>query len=65
MTTKRQKAYLSAMREFFMENDQLPPVNSLAEIMGVHPNAAQEALDRLARAGQIERNAVNKWRFAR
>ena len=63
--TKRQEEYLSAMRHFYNNNDQLPPVSKLAELMGVHPNAAAEAIKRLETSGVIERNAVNKWRFTR
>ena len=63
--TPKQKEYLTAMNEFYYYNHQLPPVDRLAEIMGVHPNAAHEALKRLERAGEIKRNSCNKWMFAR
>lgn len=63
--TERQKEYLDFMRAFFAENDQLPPIQVLAEAMGVTNNAANDALTRLIRAGAIERNSVGKWMFAR
>ena len=65
LVTPRQQEYLSEMRRFYNENDMLPPVDRLAKIMSVHPNAAQEALKRLELAGVIQKNSVNKWMFAR
>jgi len=65
LKTKRQAEYLSAMKLFYDNNDQLPPVSKLADIMDVHPNAAAEAIKRLESSGVIERNEVNKWRFKR
>ena len=65
LKTKRQDEYLKAMKLFYDKNDQLPPVSKLADIMGVHPNAAAEAIKRLESVGAIERNEVNKWRFRR
>ena len=54
------------MREFFRENDQLPPCRVIADKFGFASlNAAQTHLDSLARRGLIEKNAVGKWRFAR
>ena len=63
--TERQMQYLEFMREFFNENDQLPPIQVLADGMGVTHNAANDALTRLIRAGEIQRNSVGKWMFAR
>lgn len=54
------------MREFFRENDQLPPCHVIADKFGFAScNAAQAHLDSLARRGLIEKNAVGKWRFTR
>lgn len=63
--TPRQAEYVSFMRQFFIENDQLPPVAVTAAAIGVRVNAAHEVMHRLERAGVIERNAVQKWRWKR
>ena len=63
--TKTQQKYLIAIIEFFAENDQSPPVDALADMVGVHPNSAHQALRRLELAGAIERNSVGKYRFTR
>ena len=63
--TERQKEYIEFMKIFFNENDQLPPIQVLAKGMGVTNNAASDALTRLIRAGEIQRNSVGKWMFAR
>lgn len=63
--TKRQQEYFDYMVSFFKENDQFPPVAVMAEGMGVTNKAVEEAQQRLARAGVIERNVVGKWRLAR
>ena len=63
--TDRQKQYLAYMQKFFSENDQLPPIQALADAMGVTHNAANDAITRLIRAGEIQRNSVGKWMFKR
>lgn len=64
--TPRNLDVLAYMRQFFKENDQLPPVATVCEHFGwVSPQAAQCHVDALARHGLLERNAVGKWRFAR
>lgn len=63
--TVRQGEYLYTMNRFFRDNDQLPPVDVLAKLMGVSPNAAHEALERLERVGAIEKNSCGKWMFKR
>ena len=61
----RMYQYQTYMEAFFKSNDQLPPVQSLADGMGVTPNAAHEMLAKMAIKGVIEKNSVNKWRWAR
>lgn len=63
--SERQAEYLSFMRDFFAENDQLPPVSVLAAGLGVTHNAANDALTRLMRAGVIQKNSVGKWMLSR
>lgn len=61
-----QKQVLSYMREFFIENDQLPPAPVIAQHFGwKSPTSAQRHLEQLARLRRIEVNAVGKLRFVR
>ncbi len=53
------------MVEFLNDNDQLPPHLNIANHFGVNVNAITERLVRLEKDGILERNAVNKYRFAR
>ena len=57
---------LAFARQFFADNDQLPPASAVAAAFGW--GSTQSAFDHLRaleRFGYIERNAVGKWRFAR
>tara|TARA_R110002096_G_scaffold352476_3_gene545463 strand:+ start:478 stop:681 length:204 start_codon:yes stop_codon:yes gene_type:complete len=65
MSTSVQKRYKEAMRKFFIENDQMPPVSVLAEIMERNPTAAAQAQSRLEAQGIIERNSVGKYKRGR
>lgn len=56
---------LAYCREFFAENDQLPPQSCVAKRFGVYEQVAQKYMNLLAEAGHLERNAVGKWRFKR
>lgn len=57
---------LAFMRQFFADNDQLPPLSVIARAFGWScVGAAQYHTELLARFGYIEKNAVGKWRFAR
>lgn len=55
---------LQFCREFFEENDQLPPQACVSDRFNVCEQVAQKYMHWLAEAGHIERNAVGKWRFA-
>ena len=61
----RQNDVLFFMRQFFLENDQLPPVQSIADFLGCKPNNAFQIQQILERKGHIEKNIVGKYRFAR
>jgi SOS-response transcriptional repressor LexA len=64
--TKRQQQVLGFMREFFMSNDQIPPVYLIQEAFGfASATAATGHVAALARKGFIEKNAVGKWKFTR
>ncbi|WP_440111732.1 hypothetical protein [Acidovorax sp. BL-A-41-H1] len=64
--TPRNKDVLAYMREFFAENDQLPPIATISQHFGwASTQAAQAHADALVRHGLLERNAVGKLRFAR
>lgn len=64
--TARQQQVLAYCREFFAENDQLPPIHRINDHFGWKSlNAAQNHMDSLVRHRLLERNAVGKLRFAR
>ncbi|MGF6211795.1 hypothetical protein [Comamonas odontotermitis] len=65
VATPDQLGILAFMREFFTENDQLPPINVSAKRFGMTPNAMQWHVNALVRFGYLEKNAVGKYRFAR
>lgn len=63
--TTRNLEVLAYMREFFEENDQLPPVSKIAAHFGIANAAADWHVQALIRLGKVERNAVGKLRFKR
>lgn len=64
--TVRNLQVLAYMREFFAENDQLPPMAHIALRFGwVSDTSALEHIESLMRHGLVERNACGKLRFAR
>ena len=64
--TQRNLEVLAFMREFFEENDQLPPVATVCKHFGWRSlQAGQDHVNALSRHGLLERNAVGKLRFAR
>ena len=65
-STERNLDVLNFMREFFAENDQLPPMEHIADHFGwSSPMAAQSHINALVKHGLIERNACGKYRFSR
>lgn len=66
MTSPVQEMVLGFMREFFAQNDQLPPAHAISEHFGwkLKQNADWH-VRALEREGRIERNAVGKYRFTR
>lgn len=64
--TPRNEDVLAFLRHFFAENDQLPPVERIAQHFGwSSTQSAQSHMDALQKHGLIERNAVGKFRFTR
>ena len=63
--TDRQLEVLVFMREFFRENDQLPPQKAIGEKFGKTSVAGEHFQRVLSDKGYIELNAVGKYRFAR
>ncbi|MBT2300386.1 hypothetical protein J7E70_07900 [Variovorax paradoxus] len=64
--TNRQLSIFVYMRDFFKENDQLPPQATLSEHFGWKSyNAAALHQKALASKGYLEKNAVGKYRFTR
>ena len=61
----RVQEVLAYCREFFAENDQIPPQSCIAQRFDVFEQTAQTYMHALRDAGHVERNAVGKWRFAR
>jgi hypothetical protein len=57
---------LGFMREFFAENDQLPPARAICgRFNWGNPNNAVHHQRALLKKGYLEVNAVGKYRFAR
>lgn len=64
--TDKQLEVLCFMKDFFKENDQLPPNSALSDRFGwVGPQTGHYHTKVLAASGYLERNAVGKYRFAR
>lgn len=64
--TKRQMEVLNFMKHYFMENDQLPTCQAIADRFGwASPNAAKTMQTALEVRGWIEKNAAGKYRFVR
>lgn len=73
-TPRRQKAaaasdlqlqVLEYMRTFLAQNDQLPPVQCVAERFNLAVSSADWHIRTLLRLGHLERNVVGKLRFPR
>ena len=64
--TRRNLQVLGYMRDFFAQNDQLPPMAHIAAHFGWSSDqSALEHVESLMRHGLIERNACGKCRFSR
>ena len=63
--TAKNLEVLAYMREFFLANDQLPPVSRIAKYFGIKLAGADWHIQMLLRFGEVERNSVGKLRFAR
>lgn len=63
--TKLQSDVFNYLITFYEENNQLPPVQSIADTFDKWPNQIQEMLFRFEVIGLIEKNAVGKFRFSR
>lgn len=63
--TEKQMEILAFMREFFGENDQLPPISVSAERFEMNVNSMNWHVQQLLKFRLLERNVVGKLRFAR
>ena len=62
----RQLEVLTFMKTFFKNNDQTPPMASIAKHFGCRSrNAAQYHIDWLLRHGYLERNSLGNLKFSR
>ena len=62
----RRREVLAFMRDFFNENDQLPPCHIVARHFGfASENAAHCHMVALEKDGLLQKNTVGKWMFAR
>lgn len=59
------ESLLDFMRVFLSENDQMPPIQSIADHFEVYPNAIYERISRLEKNGFLQRNSINKYMFPR
>lgn len=64
--TSKQEKVLAFLREFFLENDQIPTIKVINKRFGWRADhAGWLVLNQLAARRLIEKNACNKYRFAR
>jgi len=64
--TESQTRVYRYLVDYFCENDQIPSHHAIREHFGwASPNTSVEYLKRFEKRGYIERNACNKYRFAR
>lgn len=64
--TPTQLLVLAYMREYFAQQDQLPPISTIAKHFGwASANGAQFHVDALERHGLVELNACGRYRFSR
>lgn len=62
----RRREVLAFMRDFFRNNDQLPPCHVVARHFGFRSeNAAHCHMLALEKDGLLQKNAVGKWMFVR
>ncbi len=62
LTTKQAEVY-RYLTEYFVKNDQLPPMLSIAMRFSFGPNAAACHMKSIAAKGWIEKNEAEKYRF--
>lgn len=65
LTTRQLEVYCY-MKDFFLENDQLPPLQTMQDKFGwKNENGGRHHREALAAKGYLELNAVGKYRFKR
>jgi SOS-response transcriptional repressor LexA len=64
--TFRQGEVLKFMYDFYLENDQLPTMQAMADQFGwASANNSVEHCQMLFKKGALERNALDKYKFSR
>jgi len=61
--TGRQAEIFDYLKEFFIKNDQIPPILLISTHFNVYPTAVHDIFKALVRKGWIEKNDANKYRF--
>jgi Mn-dependent DtxR family transcriptional regulator len=63
--TERQRQVLAFIRLYFERNDHLPTSRRIAREFGVFQTASNGILQRLAKAGYLEKNEDGGYRFVK
>jgi DNA-binding IclR family transcriptional regulator len=64
--TDKQLAVYVFMKDYFRENDELPPMGAIVRQFGLTANSTASGLQQqLVRKGYIEKNAAGRYRFVR
>lgn len=63
--TTKQTEVLAFIRQYFAENDTIPTSRRIGKEFGIAQTAALQHMNALKRAGILERNEANGWRFSR
>lgn len=60
--TAKQREYVTYMRAFFVENDQLPSNKAMCQRFRVTHNAVQTHVRAICKKGYIQKNQIGKYK---
>ena len=64
--TKKQDIVLRFMHQFYLDQDTLPPMQTMADVFEwASANTAYCMLQCLVKRGAVERNIIGKYRFTK